>query len=78
VIEVVFDNYMPFVLQGNRRIGPHRTPGRDVALRSENDSRLKIWRRMYHPRTPRSAANVSFHAAYICRGADANGGDCEK
>ncbi len=33
---------------------------------------------MYHPRTPRCAVNVSFHATYICCGADSNGGDSEK
>jgi hypothetical protein len=33
---------------------------------------------MYHPRTPHSAENVSFHDTYVRCVADSNGGDCEK
>ncbi len=33
---------------------------------------------MYHPRSSRSAVNVSLHATKMCCGADSNGGDREK
>jgi hypothetical protein len=36
VIEVVFDNYLSFLPQGNHQSGPQRTPAQDVARRERD------------------------------------------